>query len=102
MPPMGKIRAQTSILATAFDEAFLYQDAAQRGRAHGEVLALLREGFERMRDQPGYRIRHLEEIQGEMRAIDAAIARLQPGDFCLVLIDQVEQALAHLRRLAAL
>ncbi|PAT35935.1 cyanophycin synthetase [Vandammella animalimorsus] len=96
------IRAQTSILATAFDEAFLYQDAAQRGRAHGEVLALLREGFERMRDQPGYRIRHLEEIQGEMRAIDAAIARLQPGDFCLVLIDQVEQALAHLRRLAAL
>ncbi|PAT44088.1 cyanophycin synthetase [Vandammella animalimorsus] len=96
------IRAQTSILATAFDEAFLYQDAAQRGRAHGEVLALLREGFERMRNQPGYRIRHLEEIQGEMRAIDAAIARLQPGDFCLVLIDQVEQALAHLRRLAAL
>ncbi|PAT41136.1 cyanophycin synthetase [Vandammella animalimorsus] len=96
------IRAQTSILATAFDEAFLYQDAAQRGRAHGEVLALLREGFERMRDQPGYRIGHLEEIQGEMQAIDAAIARLQPGDFCLVLIDQVEQALAHLRRLAAL
>lgn len=96
------IRAQTSILATAFDEAFLYQDAAQRGRAHGEVLALLREGFERMRNQPGYSIRHLEEIQGEMRAIDAAIARLQPGDFCLVLIDQVEQALAHLRRLAAL
>ncbi|PAT38660.1 cyanophycin synthetase [Vandammella animalimorsus] len=96
------IRAQTSILATAFDEAILYQDAAQRGRAHGEVLALLREGFERMRDQPGYRIGHLEEIHGEMQAIDAAIARLQPGDFCLVLIDQVEQALAHLRRLAAL
>jgi len=31
-------------------------------------------------------------------AIDHALARLQPGDLCLVLIDQVELALAHLQR----
>ena len=37
---------QTRILGAAFDEVILYQDACQRGRADGEVLALLRQGLE--------------------------------------------------------
>jgi cyanophycin synthetase len=43
----------------------LYQDACQRGRADGEVLALLRAG-------PGRRPAHqpCEEIVGEFIAID--------------------------------
>jgi cyanophycin synthetase len=39
------IRQQTEILGDAFDEVILYQDACQRGRADGEVIALLREGL---------------------------------------------------------
>jgi hypothetical protein len=39
------IREQTVILGAAFDDVILYQDAAQRGRADGEVMALLREGL---------------------------------------------------------
>ena len=85
------IRAQTVILGKAFDDVILYQDAAQRGRGDGEVMALLREGL-----QGATRTRHVEEIYGEFTAIDAALARLQPGDLCLVLVDQVEDALAHL------
>ncbi len=37
------IRVQTQILGAAFDEAILFQDACQRGREDGEVLALLRQ-----------------------------------------------------------
>ncbi|WP_046112784.1 cyanophycin synthetase [Aquincola tertiaricarbonis] len=85
------IRDQTVILGDAFDEVILYQDAAQRGRADGEVMALLREGLAQAR-----RTRHVEEIRGEFIAIDHALDRLQPGDLCLVLVDQVEEALAHL------
>ncbi|MBY0453815.1 MAG: cyanophycin synthetase [Burkholderiaceae bacterium] len=85
------IRAQTVILGAAFDDVILYQDAAQRGRSDGEVMALLREGL-----QGATRTRHTEEIYGEFAAIDAALARLNPGDLCLVLVDQVEEALAHL------
>jgi cyanophycin synthetase len=85
------IRAQTVILGAAFDDVILYQDAAQRGRGDGEVMALLREGL-----SGATRTRHTEEIYGEFTAIDAALARLQPGDLCLVLVDQVEEALAHL------
>jgi cyanophycin synthetase len=38
---------------------------------------------------------------GEFIAIDTALDRLQPGDLCLVLVDQVEEALAHLARRCA-
>ena len=38
------------------------------------------------------------EIRGEFLAIDTALARLQPGDLCLILVDQVEEALAHIAR----
>ncbi|WP_042424880.1 cyanophycin synthetase [Comamonas granuli] len=90
------IRAQTVILGAAFDDVLLYQDAAQRGRADGEVMALLREGLE-----GATRTRHVEEIRGEFTAIDTALERLAPGDLCLVLVDQVEEALAHLARRCA-
>ncbi len=86
------IREQTQILGAAFDEVILYQDACQRGRADGEVIALLREGL-----VGASRAREVLEIQGEFNAIDTALERLQPGDLCLVLVDQVEAALAHLQ-----
>ena len=47
------IREQTQILGAAFDEVLLYQDAAQRGRADGEVMALLRQGLRRRRSARG-------------------------------------------------
>ncbi|RCX11058.1 cyanophycin synthetase [Extensimonas vulgaris] len=87
------LRVQTEILGDAFDDVILYQDAAQRGRADGEVIALLREGLASAK-----RAHHVEEVRGEFLAIDKALARLQPGDLCLVLVDQVQEALAHLAR----
>jgi len=90
------IRQQTEILGAAFDTVFLYQDACQRGRADGEVIALLREGL-----AGASRTRSIEEIHGEFVAIDHALAQLQEGDLCLILIDQVEEALAHIARRVA-
>jgi cyanophycin synthetase len=85
------IREQTTILGKAFDDVLLFQDACQRGREDGEVLTLLREGL-----AGASRTKEVFEIRGEFVAIDAALERLQPGDLCLVLVDQVEEALAHL------
>ncbi|MFN9473695.1 cyanophycin synthetase [Acidovorax sp.] len=90
------IREQTVILGAAFDDVILYQDAAQRGRGDGEVMALLREGL-----AGAARTTQVEEIRGEFIAIDTALGRLQPGDLCLVLVDQVEEALAHLAKRCA-
>ncbi len=85
------IREQTAILGEAFDEFILYQDACQRGREDGEVLRLLRQGLSKAQ-----RAQRVDEVRGEFVAIDTALERLQPGDLCLVLVDQVEEALAHL------
>ena len=87
------IRQQTAILGAAFDEVILYQDACQRGRADGEVIALLREGLSNSQ-----RVQHIDAIAGEFAAIDAALQRLKHGELCLILIDQVDEALAHIAR----
>ena len=62
---------------------------ARCGSARRDALREVRECF-------------IDEIRGEFIAIDAALARLQPGDLSLILVDQVEEALAHLsKRIAA-
>ncbi|WP_198116812.1 cyanophycin synthetase [Massilia rhizosphaerae] len=87
------IRDQTRILGRAFDDVLLYEDQCQRGRLEGEVVALLREGL-----AGAPRTTHVDEIKGEFVAIDKALARLQPGDLTLILIDQVDEALAHIAK----
>jgi len=87
------IRHQTEILGDAFDQVILYQDQCQRGRADGEVLGLLREGLQNAR-----RTTSTAEINGEFVAIDTALSHLAPGDLCLILVDQVEEALAHIAK----
>jgi cyanophycin synthetase len=85
------IRHQTEILGDAFDHVLLYQDQCQRGRADGEVVALLRAGLSNAK-----RTTVIDEIRGEFLAIDTAMAQLNAGDLCLILVDQVEEALAHI------
>jgi cyanophycin synthetase len=86
------IRQQTEMLGHAFDEVVLYQDQCQRGRADGEVLALLRAGLAN-----ATRTKTIYEIQGELLAIDTAMNNLHTGDLCLILVDQVEESLAYIR-----
>ncbi|HUM99332.1 MAG TPA: cyanophycin synthetase [Halothiobacillus sp.] len=86
------IRQQTAILGDVFDEVILYQDACQRGRRDGEVIGLLRDGLAN-----AAKVRQVDEVHGEFNAIDLALGRVQAGDVCLILIDQVDAALAYLR-----
>ncbi|MGV3741788.1 MAG: Mur ligase family protein, partial [Burkholderiaceae bacterium] len=85
------IRRQTQILGDAFDEVILYEDQCQRGRKDGEVVALLREGL-----QNAQRTTSIKEIKGEFVAIDTALAELSEGDLCLILIDQIDEALDYI------
>ncbi|HEX7648310.1 MAG TPA: cyanophycin synthetase, partial [Noviherbaspirillum sp.] len=90
------IRQQGTIAGTAFDEVLLYQDQCQRGRADGEVMKLLAQGLE-----GAPRTKNVEEIRGEFIAIDRALSKLDSGDLCLILVDQVEEALAHIAKRVA-
>ena len=90
------ITQQTEMLGNAFDEVVLYQDQCQRGRSDGEVIALLRRGLEK-----ATRTSDVKEIHGEFLAIDTALASLKEGDLCLILIDQIDEALAHINKRVA-
>jgi cyanophycin synthetase len=85
------IRQITQILGDAFEEVVMYEDQCQRGRSDGEVMALLREGLAQAK-----KAQQRSEIYGEFLAIDTAMDRLQAGELCLVLVDQVPEALAHI------
>ena len=87
------LRRQTEILGGSFNEVILYEDQCQRGRREGEVIALLREGLENAQSTIFVR-----EIRGELAAIDLALDGLSEDDLCLVLIDQVDSALAYLEQ----
>ncbi|WP_425973533.1 cyanophycin synthetase [Tepidimonas sp. HKU78] len=90
------IVAQARLIGEVFDEVVLFEDACQRGRADGEVIALLEQGL-----RNATKTRWQTAVRGEFAAIDIALARLQPGDLCLILVDQVEEALAHIARRVA-
>jgi cyanophycin synthetase len=90
------LRRQTEILGDAFDEVVLYEDQCQRGRADGEVVGLLREGLAKAK-----RTTSIKEIRGEFKAIDTALDGLKEGDLCLILVDQVEEALEYIVKVTA-
>jgi cyanophycin synthetase len=85
------IRQITQILGDAFEEVVMYEDQCQRGRSNGEVMALLREGL-----KAATKATQRSEIYGEFLAIDTALSHLQAGELCLVLVDQVPEAMAHI------
>ena len=86
------IRQITQILGNAFEEVVMYEDQCQRGRADGEVMALLREGL-----TGALKTTKRSEIYGEFLAIDTALNGLRAGELCLVLVDQVPEAIAHIQ-----
>jgi cyanophycin synthetase len=85
------IRQITEILGDAFEEVVMFEDQCQRGRQDGEVIALLRQGLANAK-----KATQRSEIHGEFLAIDTAMDKLQAGELCLILVDQVEEAMAYI------
>ena len=85
------IRQITEILGDAFEEVVMFEDQCQRGRQDGEVMALLRQGLVH-----ATKATQRSEIYGEFLAIDTAMDKLQAGELCLILVDQVEEAMAYI------
>jgi cyanophycin synthetase len=87
------IAEQARLLGGVFDHVIFYEDACQRSRSDGEVIGILRSGL-----QGATQTKTVQEVRGEFLAIDTALTQLRPGDLCLILIDQVREALAHIKK----
>lgn len=87
---------QAELIGNAFDEMVLYEDQCRRGRADGEVIALMRQGLKLGKRLLAERI---HETRGEMIAIEMTLRRMYPGDLVLIQADQVEEAIAFVQQL---
>jgi cyanophycin synthetase len=87
---------QGELLGNAFDRVFLYEDHYRRGRAPGEIIALFRQGLSR-----GSRTGQVDDVEGAINAVQAALAALQAGDLLLVQADVIDETVAFLRRYLA-
>ncbi len=84
---------QGEVLAGAFDRVYIYEDSCLRGRAPGEITALLRRGL-----AIGPRVRASHEHSDPLKAIEAALRELQGGDLLVVQADDVDATLAFIHQ----
>ncbi|HZZ26731.1 MAG TPA: cyanophycin synthetase [Pirellulales bacterium] len=87
---------QGELLGEAFDRVILYEDHYVRGRTPGEIMTRFREGLSRAQ-----RVEHIEEVFGAIKAIEAALSVLQPGDLLLLQADTVDETVDYVRRYLA-
>lgn len=87
------ILRQMQMLGDVFDEGIIYQDHCQRGRKEGEIVTLIQQGL-----KGGRRMKKIDTILNEMAAISFALDQLDDDCLCLLLIDDVEQALEHIQQ----
>jgi cyanophycin synthetase len=87
---------QGEIVGDHFDSLILYEDACRRGRADGEVTALIRRGL-----AGSTRLSGTFETRGELNAVEAALRGLNPGDLLVIQPDQVELCLSFVQRYLA-
>ncbi|MDT5032174.1 MAG: cyanophycin synthetase [Actinoplanes sp.] len=85
------LAACAQVLADGVARAVLYDDEDPRGRAPGEVSALVEREMRGRR--PGL---HAVRVSGYREAVEAALGLAAPGDVVLVLYESVETILAYL------
>jgi cyanophycin synthetase len=85
---------QGELLGDAFDRVILYEEEnCIRGRAPGEINGLFRQGLAGRR-----RVKHIEEVQGAIRAFEHALATARPGELVLIQVDLVDETIELLRQ----
>ena len=80
-------------LAAVLDHVIIKEDSDRRGRPPGEVAGLVREGLMAGGMSEG----GIDVVADEMEAVDRAIALLDDRDLGVVLADDVQGVLEHLR-----
>lgn len=78
--------------AKAFDEIIIRQDKNLRGRSSDEIVALLRDGIEKVDAS-----KKITVILDEVEAIDYAIQSAQNGDFITIISDVIPHALDRVK-----
>ena len=91
------ILRQSEIIGRSFDRVILYEeDVRNRGRADGEIIALIRRGM-----GANGRPSDVLEAESELAAIETALRTAAPGDLVVILHDAIDASLAFIQRYLA-
>ena len=85
------LRTMGEIAALTFDEIVLREDPGRRGRAEGEIIALMAEGA-LSAGAPPHRI---HRVPDELAAADACMSMARPGDLVVLTPTEVEAMWRH-------
>lgn len=85
------LRAMGEIAAHTFDEIVLREDPGRRGRAEGEIIALMAEGALRAGAQP----QRLHRVPDELAAAQACMSMARPGDLVVLTPTEVDAMWRH-------
>jgi cyanophycin synthetase len=80
-------------ISAGLDRVIIKEDADLRGRAEGEVAALIREGLR----EGGLGGDRVEYVRDEVAAVRHALAQLREGDLLVVLADDVPGVLGEIQ-----
>jgi cyanophycin synthetase len=81
------------ILGDAFDRVILYEDHYCRGRATGEIIALMRQGM-----AAGKRVKAIEEVQGAVKSVERALQSARQGELLLIQADAIDETVTFVRQ----
>jgi UDP-N-acetylmuramyl tripeptide synthase len=85
---------QGELLGDAFDRVILYEEEnCIRGRQAGEINAVFRRGLSGRR-----RVKHIEEVQGAIAALEHALVSARPGELLLIQVDLVDDTIDLMHR----
>lgn len=83
---------QGRLLASEFDEAWLYEGDYVRGRESGEIMKLLAQGL-----NGSSRTKRVESILGHLKAVDLALASAKSGDLVMIQADTADETIQHMK-----
>jgi cyanophycin synthetase len=93
------MRELGAVAAEHFDVLVVREDAALRGRARGDVAALVADGA-RARMTEGARCKQVEIVLDEIPAVHEAMARSNAGDIVVLCVDKHGAVLAELEAMS--
>jgi UDP-N-acetylmuramyl tripeptide synthase len=88
------IITQGELLAAAYDRVILYEDTELRGRPEGTIFTLMRRGLAR-----GGRVRKILDVRGNLKAIEMALATVEPGELLVIQPEFPDIGAEYLARL---
>jgi len=83
-----------SRIGNSFNRAILFELEDKRGRTPGETIPIITSAL-----QDSGNVKAIQVAKDEIDAINIALSSVQKGDLCVLLVDEVESSINHIKKI---